>query len=59
MKCPKCQGSMVRERYHNHEEDSLSLSVYGWHCIFCGCVVDPVIMTNRARMSEKQALAKK
>lgn len=50
---------MVRERYHNHEEDSLSLSVYGWHCIFCGCVVDPVIMTNRARMSEKQALAKK
>lgn len=50
---------MVRERYHNHEEDSLSLSVYGWHCIFCGCVVDPVIMTNRARTSEKQVLAKK
>ncbi len=59
MKCPKCQASMVRERYHNHEEDSLGLSCYGWHCIFCGCIMDPVIMINRARTSEKQVLVKK
>jgi len=45
MKCGKCDGLMVYERFSGQELDDFS----GWRCVLCGDIVDEVIMKNRAK----------
>ena len=42
VKCPRCSKSMIHEIFYTDFE-----MFYGWKCIMCGEVLDPVILNNR------------
>jgi len=42
MKCYRCGGTMVFEKFYGISEE-----FFGWRCIFCGEIVDKVILENR------------
>lgn len=42
MKCKRCGGIMVFERFFGKQEE-----FYGWRCIFCGDIIDKAILENR------------
>ena len=42
MKCYRCGGKMVFEKFFGICEE-----FFGWRCIFCGEIVDKVILENR------------
>jgi hypothetical protein len=42
MKCSRCHREMVYEKFH-----ALHECFWGWRCIFCGEIIDPVIWENR------------
>ncbi len=44
MKCPKCGGLMVYQRFDNN-----SMTFYGWKCLNCGSIVDKRIVQNRRK----------
>jgi hypothetical protein len=44
---------MVEERFEDLRGDPHHISFYGWRCVCCGDVTDPVILHNRSN----QALA--
>lgn len=44
MKCPKCKGKMYTERYFDCVR-----SFNAWKCVACGEMIDPTIVSNRAR----------
>ncbi len=48
MKCPRCGGKMILEKYYTSFG-----SWFGWHCIFCGEIIDPLILANRKEHIEK------
>jgi hypothetical protein len=48
MNCLKCHGLMVEERFEDLRGDPQHISFYGWRCVCCGDVVDPVIIRHRA-----------
>jgi hypothetical protein len=48
-KCLRCRGVVVYDNfYYNHEE------FWGWKCLICGEIVDPVILQNRQLMRAGQ-----
>ncbi len=49
MKCNRCGGSMVYERFYGPDEHFL-----GWRCILCGEIVDQLILENR-KTTNKEA----
>jgi hypothetical protein len=42
MKCPRCKGVMSFEKFYGPHE-----YFFGWRCIYCGEIVDQVILENR------------
>ena len=40
---------MVEERFDEVKGSSLEISFYGWRCVCCGNIVDPVITANRLK----------
>lgn len=42
MKCFKCNGVMVREKFYDIDGDCFN----GWRCVNCGKIIDPLIMEN-------------
>jgi hypothetical protein len=42
IKCPRCSGWMVSEKNYGHND-----VFYGWRCIMCGNILDPVILLHR------------
>ena len=42
MRCHRCGGIMVYEKFYGPHEQ-----FFGWRCIFCGEIVDEVILENR------------
>ena len=42
MRCRRCNGRMVFEKYYD-----VSNVFYGWHCVICGEILDPVILLHR------------
>jgi hypothetical protein len=42
MRCHRCGGVMVYEKFYGPHEQ-----FFGWRCIFCGEIVDEVILENR------------
>ena len=59
MRCPRCGGVMDHEWFTNMEQEGMSWSYDGWRCIYCGEVIDPLILYNRltskGRMEETTA----
>ena len=45
MKCNKCGGLMIYERFLSQEFEDFS----GWRCVACGEIVDEVILKNRTK----------
>ena len=48
MHCRRCHGLMVRDRFFDSDEEGGLLTFWGWRCICCGEIIDPVILANRA-----------
>ena len=48
MDCLRCHGLMVEERFEDLRGHPQHISFYGWRCVCCGNVVDPVIIRHRA-----------
>ena len=42
MKCHRCNGSMIYEKFYSEDGD-----FFGWRCIVCGEIIDQVILKNR------------
>jgi hypothetical protein len=47
MKCPRCAGWMSHESFEDLRDDTGVLSFTGWRCLFCGEIIDPLILENR------------
>lgn len=57
MKCPKCKGAMVYETFTN--QDNLAWHYDGWRCLYCGEVLDPVIIANKKAAKNNNLISKK
>jgi hypothetical protein len=42
MCCHRCGGRMIFEKYYD-----VNSIFYGWHCVMCGEIIDPVILLHR------------
>jgi hypothetical protein len=40
--CQRCHGMMAFEKFYGQNS-----SFFGWHCVMCGDVLDPVILLHR------------
>jgi hypothetical protein len=51
MKCDRCGSAMIQEKFYGPQEHFL-----GWRCIFCGEIIDYLILENRrlASLMKKQ-----
>ena len=47
MKCPRCAGLMVVDRFQDLLDGTGEIHFYGIRCILCGEILDPVILMNR------------
>jgi hypothetical protein len=56
MKCPKCGGVMNFEEFLYGGGGEIPGSYEGWRCVYCGEIVDPLILLNRegSKVSEEQ-----
>ena len=45
MKCYRCNSNMVYQKFYGLYEH-----FWGWRCIFCGEIIDQVIMENRLQV---------
>jgi len=45
MKCSKCSGLMTYERFPSQKAEHF----LGWKCVFCGEIVDEIILENRGK----------
>jgi hypothetical protein len=52
MKCHRCRNDMVYEKFYGPHEH-----FWGWRCIFCGEIVDPVILENRESPMGRAAIS--
>jgi hypothetical protein len=46
MRCYRCSSNMVYEKFYGPQEH-----FWGWRCIFCGEIIDQVILENRKILS--------
>ncbi len=42
MHCERCHGRMGFEKFYGRNN-----SFFGWHCVICGDILDPVILLHR------------
>ncbi len=48
-KCFRCNGAVIYDKFYGHYEQ-----FWGWKCLMCGEIVDPVILKNRQSMGSGQ-----
>ena len=51
VKCHRCMGAMVYDKFYGSQEQ-----FWGWKCLICGEIVDPVILENRQLMRSGQVI---
>jgi len=49
MKCDRCGSVMVQEKFYGSQEHFL-----GWKCIYCGEIIDYLILKNRRSLSRTE-----
>ncbi|HUK56878.1 MAG TPA: hypothetical protein VLY20_09505 [Nitrospiria bacterium] len=54
MKCPKCGGLMNFEEFMYGGGGEVPWSYEGWRCLFCGEIVDPLILMNRGEAKARE-----
>jgi hypothetical protein len=42
IRCQRCGGRMIAEKYYD-----VNNVFWGWHCVICGEILDPVILLHR------------
>ena len=42
MRCLRCGGKMIFEKFYDIDN-----TFFGWHCVICGEILDPVILLHR------------
>jgi len=42
MRCQRCGGKMIFEKFYDVDN-----TFFGWHCVICGDILDPVILLHR------------
>ncbi len=42
MRCQRCNGRMAFEKFYGEHD-----YYFGWHCLTCGEILDPVILLHR------------
>ncbi len=47
MRCSRCKGLMLIERFFDYRDDTGQIDFTGWRCIICGEILDSVIAGNR------------
>jgi DNA-directed RNA polymerase subunit RPC12/RpoP len=47
MRCPKCNGVMNFEEFLYGGGGEIPWSYEGWRCVYCGEIIDPMILLNR------------
>jgi len=57
MKCPKCGGEMNFEEFVNLETEGGPWSYEGWRCVYCGEIVDPLILLNRKEARDLETVS--
>jgi hypothetical protein len=51
-KCFRCNGAMAYDKFYSPYGE-----YWGWKCLICGDIVDPVILNNRQSMIAGQEIA--
>jgi hypothetical protein len=51
MQCQRCNGPMAPEKFYGQ-----NTSFYGWHCVLCGEILDPVILLHRLSQNADVAI---
>jgi hypothetical protein len=51
VRCLRCHGPMASEKFFDN-----SRSFYGWHCVLCGEILDPVILLHRVSQNPNIAI---
>jgi hypothetical protein len=41
-KCLRCRGAMIYDKFYSAHD-----YFWGWKCLICGAIVDPVILENQ------------
>jgi hypothetical protein len=59
MDCPRCKSGMIEETFEDLRDDTGTLCFYGFRCVICGEILDPVIIANRERRPHLQARNRK
>lgn len=57
MNCSRCQGLLVRDHFLDFDGTIGHMWAYGYRCMNCGNVHDPVIEQHHRLAREHQALA--
>jgi hypothetical protein len=50
-KCLRCSGAVIYDKFYSANEQ-----FWGWKCLICGEIVDPVILENRQLMRAGQGI---
>ena len=50
-KCLRCRGAVIYDKFYGLHEQ-----FWGWKCLICGEIVDPVILENRQLMKAGQRI---
>lgn len=50
-KCRRCGGALIYDKFYGTCEQ-----FWGWRCLICGEIVDPVILENRRLMRAGQGI---
>ena len=54
MRCQRCNVVMVNERFYGPGDP-----FWGWRCMVCGNISDPMILENRSQSASLEAKGKK
>jgi hypothetical protein len=52
--CQRCKGPMAFEKFYGEND-----SYFGWHCVICGDILDPVILLHRLSQDANLAIPEK
>ena len=47
MKCLRCQSVMIKEVFEDYGDVQGAYAFTGWHCMICGAIIDPVILSHQ------------
>jgi hypothetical protein len=57
MTCSRCGGLMTQEEFSNMTEGAVPWFYAGWRCLFCGDIVDSLILRHRSGGSKSRQVA--